>query len=105
MLNIARCSPATGFPSVSLVQSGRVMRVSRGMETTEAVLWPLLMCSTIAVSERAVPSSAPYAEFAPDRESEPSTKMSSEPLSMLSGRSLPSAALMSTALRLPLSLK
>lgn len=95
----------TVLPVVSLVQSGRVIRVSRGMETTEAVLWPLLRWTTIAVSERAVPSSAPYAEFAPERESEPSTRMSSEPLSTLTGRFLPSAALMSTALRLPLSLK
>lgn len=40
VLNIARCCPGTVSPLVSLVQSGRVTRVSRGMETTLAVRWP-----------------------------------------------------------------
>ncbi len=105
VLNIAFRSAPTCSPVVSLVQAGRSTRVSRGTETTSAEVCPLSTWTTIAVSERAAPSSAPYAELAPERESEPSTRMSSAPSSASSGRSAPSAASMSTARMLPSSVR
>ncbi|CAM5608425.1 hypothetical protein SCYAM73S_05989 [Streptomyces cyaneofuscatus] len=103
VLNMARCSAGTVSSVVSLAQEGRSMRVSRGIETTLADLWPLSTCRTIAVSERAAPSSAPYLPLSPERESEPSTRMSCEPSSTSSGRSVPSLASMSMLERLPSS--
>ncbi|CAM5729480.1 hypothetical protein SMICM304S_01011 [Streptomyces microflavus] len=100
---MARCWAGTVSSVVSLVQAGRSIRVSRGIETTLADLWPLSTCMTIAVSERAAPSSAPYFPLSPERESEPSTRMSCEPSSTSSGRSVPSLASMSMLERLPSS--
>lgn len=104
VLNIWRLPPGSALPSV-VVQDGRVTRVSRGMETTLALLWPSYTWMIIAVSERAPPSSLPYSLLAPARESEPRTRMSMDPLSTSCGRSVPSWALMSTPLMLPFSLK
>ena len=105
-LNITPVAASWVTPLAS-VHSGRSMMVSRGMETTLALLWPLYTCTIIAVSERALPSSAPPPSFLllPERESEPRTRMFSEPLSTFVGRELPSAWSMSTLLMLPLSLK
>ncbi len=93
------------FSDPSPLQLGRCTTVSRGMETTLALSCFSLMCSTIAVSERAPPSFLPYFAFAPARLSEPSTSMSMEPSGVSSGRSAPRAALMSTPDMLPSSLK
>ncbi len=100
---MARWAAGTASPVVSLSQAGRSTRVSRGIETTLADLWPLSTWTTIAVSERAPPSSVPYSPLSPERESEPSTRMSCEPSSTSSGRSVPSLASMSTLERLPSS--
>lgn len=80
------------------VQAGRFTRVSRGMETTVAAEWSWLTCTTMAVSERAVPSVAPPASapLAPLRESEPSTSTLKEPLLGAEGRAVPSWESMST---------
>lgn len=105
-LNMTPEAASCVTPLVS-VQEGRSTRVSRGMETTLAFLWPWYTCTIIAVSERALPSSVPPPSFlfVPERVSEPRTRMFSEPLSTFVGRSVPRAWLMSTLLRLLLSLK
>lgn len=105
-LNMTPDAASCSLPSVS-VHWGRSIRVSRGMETTVAFLWPWYTWMIIAVSERALPSSVPPPSFLlePERVSEPRTRMFSEPLSTFVGRSLPRTWLMSTLLMLPLSLK
>ncbi len=105
LLYIARLAPGTDLPLAS-VQSGRVTRVSRGIETICAREWSWLMCTTIAVSERAVSPVSPPARspFSPLRESEPSTRMLKEPSVAAGGRASPRRPSMSTLLMLPLSL-
>lgn len=93
-------------------------RVSRGMLTTVARVRPASRCTTIAVSERAPELSPPPSSLSalPLRESEPSTRMLSEPagsgaaaavgalgegaIIACAGRSSPSALSMSTPLML-----
>src|SRR3982074_3355625 len=68
---------AAVVPPLEVGHDGRYTRVSRGMLTMVARVCALLMCTTIAVSERApVLWPPPSFWFAlPLRESEPSTRM------------------------------
>ena len=70
-------------------------------QTTLAAVWPSSTWTIIAVSARAEPSSAPYFPLAPERESEPSTRMSCDPLSTSSGRSVPQGGVDVDALQVP----
>lgn len=102
-LNITRFADGSVVPSF-LAHSGRVTRVSRGMLTAVARVRPLGMCITRAVSERA-PATLPVSSdaLAPDRESEPSTRMFWPDVGSFSGRFLPRASSRSTPCRLPSS--
>lgn len=102
-MNITRFADGTVEPSAS-VHSGRVTRVSRGMETATALERPSGMCTTIAVSDRAPLTSPPPPSSlfsAPARESEPSTSRFWPLVGSLSGRSSPSALSMSTPWMFP----
>ncbi len=102
-LNITRFAESTVEPS-ALVHSGRVTRVSRGMEMAKALLRPSGMWTTIAVSERAPLTAPPPPSSlfsAPARESEPRTSRFCPLVGSFSGRSSPSALSMSTPLMFP----
>lgn len=104
-MNITRFAESMAEPS-EVTHSGRVTRVSRGMDTATALLRPSGMCTTIAVSERAplTPPPPPSALFsAPARESEPRTSRFCPLVGSFSGRSSPSALSMSTPLMFPSS--
>lgn len=104
-LNILRSAEGTSVPS-ALVHSGRVTRVSRGMDTATALLRPSGMCTTIAVSERApltLPPPPSSLFSAPARESEPRTRRFCPLVGSFSGRSSPRALSMSTPLMFPSS--
>ncbi len=76
------------------------------MDTTLAAVRPLWTWTSIAVSARAPPSAAPPPSrllLPPERLSEPSTRMSCDPLSVSAGRAEPRTRSMSMLSMLPLS--